>query len=728
MKLLSKRWGLFVLCFFLCMGIFHEVRPVTVMAASKITVKFNANGGSVKTKTKKVIKKKKYGTMPNPTRSGYRFTGWYTKKSGGKKKTKSSKVTASKTHTLYAHWSANTYNIQFDGNESTGGSMKIMTVKYGKSVKLTKNKYKLSGCTFQGWSTVKNGKVKYKNGQAIKNLSKKHNETVVLYAVWKGNTSTKSRYDSQYKNYLASTGKWSQFENSVAILNQNKSTLIPGLSYTNLGNGTVCTTMVPQGTCILDKYLLVSAYDHSGVNHSVIYVIDQNTRKYLTTILLDFKSHVGSLTCDPSRQILYIADTDHKGIWCMPFQSVKKAVSSKKDTYAVHLNKKDSYFSVAVEPAFLTYYDGKLFTGNYDQKNANNSYTLAYDVQNSKHSKTAMKLMLPIKCQGFIFADYQDKTYMICSCSYGRRGISKLYVYEMQKTNDSQWIQYVTNDKNQPIVKEYTLPNMSEDVDISGSDDLYICFESGANPFKYINNKSTKQLKIGEEIFPIDRVLVSSLSKTIGATTLKASGSCGDQLSYAYYADGSLTITGEGDMYHYSKKAAPWQEVIDQITQVNIGAGVTSIGDGAFAGAENLKNVTVSDFGEDQTFVVGKNAFADCDALSEVSLPDQEITLKENALPFDHASLEISSDSQSVKEYCETYNLSLHEHQYQYVKTIEPNCGMYGYDIYRCECGKEEYRNQKDTVGTHEFIEIKDEYGNIAYQCKKCHAFDVDVE
>lgn len=72
--------------------------------AKKCTVKFDANKGSVKTKSKSVGYKEMYGTMPQAVRRGYSFSGWYTKKSGGKKITEKSKVTTTKTTTLYARW------------------------------------------------------------------------------------------------------------------------------------------------------------------------------------------------------------------------------------------------------------------------------------------------------------------------------------------------------------------------------------------------------------------------------------------------------------------------------------------------------------------------------------------------------------------------------------------------------------------------------------------------
>lgn len=78
--------------------------------AKKCTVKFNANKGSVKTKSKSVGYKEKYGTMPKAVRKGYSFLGWYTKKGGGKKITEKSKVTTTKTTTLYAQWKKVTVN------------------------------------------------------------------------------------------------------------------------------------------------------------------------------------------------------------------------------------------------------------------------------------------------------------------------------------------------------------------------------------------------------------------------------------------------------------------------------------------------------------------------------------------------------------------------------------------------------------------------------------------
>lgn len=81
-------------------------QAVTVTAGKTKTIKvtYNANGGTVKTKSKKVTVGKTYGTLASPTRKGYSFAGWYTKKTKGTKVTSSTNVTGTQNVTLYAHW------------------------------------------------------------------------------------------------------------------------------------------------------------------------------------------------------------------------------------------------------------------------------------------------------------------------------------------------------------------------------------------------------------------------------------------------------------------------------------------------------------------------------------------------------------------------------------------------------------------------------------------------
>ena len=68
------------------------------------TLTFNANGGSVDTKNKKVTTEQKYGELPEPTKANSDFEGWFTKKTGGDMITADTAVTAVDDFTVYAHW------------------------------------------------------------------------------------------------------------------------------------------------------------------------------------------------------------------------------------------------------------------------------------------------------------------------------------------------------------------------------------------------------------------------------------------------------------------------------------------------------------------------------------------------------------------------------------------------------------------------------------------------
>ena len=55
-----------------------------------------------------------YGSLPALGRTGYTFAGWWTAASGGTQITSSTKVTTASNHSIYAHWTANTYTVTYE--------------------------------------------------------------------------------------------------------------------------------------------------------------------------------------------------------------------------------------------------------------------------------------------------------------------------------------------------------------------------------------------------------------------------------------------------------------------------------------------------------------------------------------------------------------------------------------------------------------------------------------
>ena len=163
--------------------------------------------------------------MPNATRTGYTFNGWYTASSGGTYVGKSgSSYSPTSNTTLYAHWTPITYNISYNLNNGTHGSSHPTSATYGSGVNISNPTKKItvnlsngttaSGATissttasadqtFAGWTaanlnttTARYGSsstsinTQWSNGSTkttskyYKNLTATNNATVTLTANW----------------------------------------------------------------------------------------------------------------------------------------------------------------------------------------------------------------------------------------------------------------------------------------------------------------------------------------------------------------------------------------------------------------------------------------------------------------------------------------------------------------------------------------------------------------
>ena len=94
--------------------------------ANDYTVKFNANGGTVSPSSKIVTYDSQYGTLPTPERSGYVFTGWYTKPEGGSKITSSSLAKFDINNpSIYAHWTKIQTTVTLGNGETDRHTIRI---------------------------------------------------------------------------------------------------------------------------------------------------------------------------------------------------------------------------------------------------------------------------------------------------------------------------------------------------------------------------------------------------------------------------------------------------------------------------------------------------------------------------------------------------------------------------------------------------------------------------
>lgn len=143
-------------------------------------VTLDANGGTVSPTYVNITGGGTYGSLPTPTRTGYKFNYW-TK--DGKQIYSSTVVNSS--HTLVANWTANTYTVNF--KNADGSVVKTLSnIEYGKTLG-TLPSVSRSGYTFGGWIPC---------APAVKT-----DDTVLDSRQYLGNKESAQALHTKYKDY-----------------------------------------------------------------------------------------------------------------------------------------------------------------------------------------------------------------------------------------------------------------------------------------------------------------------------------------------------------------------------------------------------------------------------------------------------------------------------------------------------------------------------------------------
>ena len=171
------------------------------------------------------------------------------------------------------------------------------------------------------------------------------------------------------------------------------------------------------------------------------------------------------------------------------------------------------------------------------------------------------------------------------------------------------------------------------------------------------------------------------LAPKADAATIVDSGECGDDgdnVTWTLDNEGTLTISGMGDMcgytVHYVNEqritSAAWGE--KKFTKVVVSDGVTSIGKYAFYGCSSLTNITIPDsvtiigwsafenctgltgitLGNSVTSI-GADAFSDCSSLTSIAIPDSVTIIESRAFSgcTGLTSITIGNGVTSIGEY-----------------------------------------------------------------------------
>jgi len=125
-------------------------------------------------------------------------------------------------------------------------------------------------------------------------------------------------------------------------------------------------------------------------------------------------------------------------------------------------------------------------------------------------------------------------------------------------------------------------------------------------------------------LFIIMAVVITcmALLSTEAEAATVASGTCGANLTWVLDDQGTLTISGTGNMTGYGSSLlgtpAPWKEYSSKIKEVIVKAGVTSIGNYAFYFCGSVQKITLPN----TITKIGENSFSHCTSLSTIEIPN----------------------------------------------------------------------------------------------------------
>ena len=271
------------------------------------------------------------------------------------------------------------------------------------------------------------------------------------------------------------------------LIDYNTHYTIPGLYNTNV-LGKNCKTMIPQGICRMDDYVLVTAYDYNEEYNSVIYVI--NTSGIVqATLVYNKKCHMGGIAYDG--KYVWIAEggkgKSKNGVGSINKSIILEAIKISKNKNAKSIKLKNIKWTQAKElksTSFCTYFDNKLWIGTFDKSNNSDIYGYIVNYSSGTPVLTSCRYILThMKTQGMCFYKDSSSVYLGLSISYGRKNNSEIRCY---KLDDYYAPEFRENGVPEIWLESayivITFPPMLEQISVQGVF-VYAIFESGAKPY-----------------------------------------------------------------------------------------------------------------------------------------------------------------------------------------------------------------------------------------------------
>jgi len=286
------------------------------------------------------------------------------------------------------------------------------------------------------------------------------------YSVIRGNMGKIDNY-ANVKNYI--NNKKYSFLESVEVLQEEDE--------------------CPQGLCLTDEYIFISAYSDVQGKLGKIKVFNKTSGELLLTLGMDARSHLGGIAFDGT--YIWVCNSSKMALEKIPYSFVRHMILENKGGFVDVRNLMEIY-PVRNIPSTVSTYHGQLWVATHSIWTKGTMTGYLYN-ESSDELRAIGSFYVPQKVQGVAFSEMGE---VYLSTSYGRRKNS--FIKKYISINDMS--------KN---VKEYQdiieLPPCSEGIAYENGK-LYVVFESAGK--KYLEGTDGK----GKSLAPLDKILVISTS------------------------------------------------------------------------------------------------------------------------------------------------------------------------------------------------------------------------
>ena len=291
-------------------------------------------------------------------------------------------------------------------------------------------------------------------------------------------------------------------------IDTDKTIPIPGVvsTYTRTGSDVNSAgTYVPQGLCRAGKYMLITAYDFKKKLNTVIYAVDTDENRLVSTLTLPNKYHAGGIAFDGTN-IWMTGDTSdkYKGapfVQYMSFETFSRLIERPLAEVKSADISKPVY--IKNRPSFLECDKGMLWVGTYiGSKGTSEGFMNGYEIIGEPDAPKLNTLMYKViagidsSAQG---ADI-DGNYLYVSSSYKGmlQGVQTSFItkYNLRAADNGSDSIFVSGTE----VSRVEVPKMNEEILVEGGY-IHINFESAADYWKFAVIKTDRILAVNKSVW-----------------------------------------------------------------------------------------------------------------------------------------------------------------------------------------------------------------------------------